>query len=81
MPCMFGHGLPPLVSVSEPAAIAEAWLLVHPDLQRVARMRALIDGLVELARRDQDWMRGGERHGARTRASDESNLESSQTGG
>jgi hypothetical protein len=55
---MFATGLPPLVRLGDPVATAEAWLLVHPDLQRVARVRAVIDVLVELGRRDADAMRG-----------------------
>ena len=40
-------------SVAAPAiARADAWLLVHPDLQRVARVRAVFDALVDLARAD-----------------------------
>lgn len=41
-----------LVRVGAAIARADAWLLVHPDLQRVARVRAVFDALVELARAD-----------------------------
>ena len=59
LPAIFAHGPQPLVRVSETLAIAEAWLLVHSDLQHVARVRAVIDALVDLARSDAALLRGG----------------------
>lgn len=48
----------PLVRVGQPVAMAEGWLLVHPDLQHVARVRAVIDTLADLARQDAPILRG-----------------------
>lgn len=58
LPGMFAAAAPPLVRIGQPVATAEGWLLVHPDLQRVARVRAVIDTLAELARQDGPVLRG-----------------------
>ncbi|HEX8794033.1 MAG TPA: LysR family transcriptional regulator [Polyangiaceae bacterium] len=58
LPGMFAGADPPLVRIGQPVASAEGWLLVHPDLQRVARVRAVIDTLAELARQDGPLLRG-----------------------
>ena len=41
-----------LVQIGPPRAWAEGWLLVHPDLARVARVRAVMEALSELVRAD-----------------------------
>lgn len=58
LPALFAAGPPRLVPVGKPVTVAEGWLLVHPDLQRVARIRAVMDSLIELARRDEARLRG-----------------------
>ena len=58
IPAMFAASGPPLVRVGQPVAGAEGWLLVHPDLQHVARVRAVIDVLADLARQDAPMLRG-----------------------
>jgi DNA-binding transcriptional LysR family regulator len=50
LPEIFGGGTPALVAVTPSVATATGWLLVHADLQHVARVRVVIDSLVELAR-------------------------------
>ncbi len=48
LPCYVGDSNPALERVGEPIAEAavDLWLLIHADLRRSARVRALIDGLV-----------------------------------
>lgn len=50
LPDIFAGGTPRLVPVTGSLATATGWLLVHADLQRVARVRAVIDSIAELAR-------------------------------
>ena len=58
LPGMFAGTDTQLVRIGRPVAMAEGWLLVHPDLQHVARVRAVIDTLVDLARQDVAMLRG-----------------------
>lgn len=50
LPCYVGDTEPQLVRVGDPLGelAAELWLLTHPDLRRVARIRAVLDGLAAL---------------------------------
>ena len=47
-----------LTNIGAPLAVAEAWLLVHADLQRVARVRAVMDAIIEITRVDAASLRG-----------------------
>jgi DNA-binding transcriptional LysR family regulator len=48
LPCFLGDAQPTLRRVfARPLGSADVWLVVHPDLQRVARVRAVIDFLIE----------------------------------
>ena len=48
LPCFLGDTAPGLQRLAPPPLVsAEAWLVVHPDLQKTARVRAVIDFLVE----------------------------------
>jgi DNA-binding transcriptional LysR family regulator len=54
LPCFIGDARPALVRLggTEPAFAADLWLLTHPDLRRVPRVRALLDFLAaEIGRR------------------------------
>ncbi|MEM9488969.1 MAG: hypothetical protein AAGC55_07490 [Myxococcota bacterium] len=46
LPCFVGDGDPALRRLGEPVAMDQLWLLIHADLRRSARVRALIDFLV-----------------------------------
>ncbi len=46
LPCFVGDWDPALRRIGEPVASSRLWLLVHADLRRSARVRALIDFLV-----------------------------------
>jgi len=50
LPCYVGDAEPRLARVGAPLPelASELWLLVHPDLRRVARIRAVLDGLAAL---------------------------------
>ena len=52
LPCFLGDGDPRLQRVGEPLPelATELWLLTHPDLQRTARIRALLDLLYDALR-------------------------------
>jgi len=52
LPCFLGDGDPRLQRISGPLPELETelWLLTHPDLQRTARIRALLDLLYEALR-------------------------------
>jgi len=48
LPCFLGDAEPTLRRViEEPIGKTEVWLVVHPDMARVSRVRAVIDFLVE----------------------------------
>jgi DNA-binding transcriptional LysR family regulator len=46
LPCFIGDADPALRRLGEPVAMHPLWLLVHADLRRSARVRAMIDFLV-----------------------------------
>jgi DNA-binding transcriptional LysR family regulator len=50
LPCYVGDADPGLTRVGAPIAELESalWLLTHPDLRRVARIRAVVDGMAAL---------------------------------
>jgi len=56
LPCFLGDSDKGLqrVSAALPELTTELWLLTHPDLQRTARIRALLDFLFDQLRRQQD---------------------------
>lgn len=58
LPALFAGGPAGLVRIGKPITTSEGWLLVHPDLQRIARIRAVMDTLIELARQDAPRVRG-----------------------
>ncbi len=60
LPCFLGDGDPELQRVGKPvpALDTELWLLTHPDLQRSARIRALLDLLYERLRRQRALFEG-----------------------
>jgi DNA-binding transcriptional LysR family regulator len=43
----------------EPPALRTAWLVVHQDLRRSARIRVVTSAIVEAFRRQSDTLRGG----------------------
>lgn len=47
LPCFVGDARPQLrrLAAPEPALAADLWVLTHPDLRTVARVRAVLDGL------------------------------------
>jgi DNA-binding transcriptional LysR family regulator len=59
LPCFVGDETSELLRVA-PAVIAsaEAWLVVHPELARVPRVRAVMDFLVERFAREQSRFAG-----------------------
>ncbi|MEO3428088.1 LysR family transcriptional regulator [Pelagibius sp. CAU 1746] len=65
LPCFLGDGNPALrrLGAPIPALDTELWLLTHPDLQRTARIRVLLDLLYESLRRQRALLEG-ERAGA-----------------
>jgi DNA-binding transcriptional LysR family regulator len=60
LPCFLADGDPRLQRVGEPLSELETelWLLTHPDLQRTARIRALLDLLFEGLRRQRALLEG-----------------------
>ncbi|MGF1594761.1 MAG: LysR family transcriptional regulator [Kiloniellaceae bacterium] len=60
LPCFLGDGDAALRRLAPPAPEldTELWLLTHPDLQRSARIRALLDLLYEALRRRQPQFEG-----------------------
>ncbi len=60
LPCFIGDADAELARAGdERVAIADVWMVVHPDLERTPRVRALMDFLVESFTRDADHFRGG----------------------
>jgi len=57
LPCFMAEG-GALARVGPVRAWAEAWMLVHPDLQQVARVRAVMDALVQIATEEAALLRG-----------------------
>jgi DNA-binding transcriptional LysR family regulator len=59
LPCFLGDAEPLLRRVSaRPIVFSEAWLVVHPDIQRTARVRAVIDFLNEAMELHGEALRG-----------------------
>jgi len=60
LPCFLADGDPQLQRVAEPQSELETelWLLTHPDLQRTARIRALLDLLYEALRQKRAQLEG-----------------------
>jgi len=60
LPCFLGDSDPRLQRVTPPLAdlATELWLLTHPDLQRTARIRALLDLLYDSLRRQRPSFEG-----------------------
>jgi DNA-binding transcriptional LysR family regulator len=60
LPCFLGDSDPRLrrVAAPLPELDTELWLLTHPDLQRTARIRALLDLLYDSLRRQQSLFEG-----------------------
>jgi len=59
--CFLGDECADLVRIwpDEPPAIRTAWLVVHQDLRRSARIRVVTSAIVEAFRRQSDTLRGG----------------------
>jgi len=60
LPCFLGDSDPRLQRITPPLAdlATELWLLTHPDLQRTARIRALLDLLYDSLRRQRPLFEG-----------------------
>jgi DNA-binding transcriptional LysR family regulator len=60
LPCFVGDVRPDLARLAppEPAFAADLWLLTHPDLRKVARVRALLDFLAEEIARHRPLIEG-----------------------
>ena len=59
LPCFLGAALPELVRATPGnITMAGAWLVVHPDLARTARVRAVMDFLVETFETHRDHLEG-----------------------
>lgn len=59
LPCFAGDADPQLRRVGAPVAMNQLWLLIHADLRRSARVRALIDFLVPRIQADRARFEGG----------------------
>jgi DNA-binding transcriptional LysR family regulator len=60
MPCLVGDAEPTLKrAVPQLIARYPLWLVVHPDLAKVARVRATMDFLIELATKEAALLAGG----------------------
>ena len=60
LPCFLGDPDPRLNRILNPpdALTSELWLLTHPDLRRTARVRVLVDFLVEALEKERDLIEG-----------------------
>lgn len=60
LPCLIGDTEPGLRRLTgpQPAASREMWLLMHPDLKRVRRVRALVDWLEDILATDRALLEG-----------------------
>jgi DNA-binding transcriptional LysR family regulator len=60
LPCFLGDSEPRLRRVAGPLPElnTELWLLTHPDLQRTARIRVLLDLLYDALRQKQSLLAG-----------------------
>jgi DNA-binding transcriptional LysR family regulator len=69
LPCALGDANPALQRLSEPVVAQEIWLLTHPDLRNAARVRAVMNCIVDSFRRHEDLLLG------RTRSTSNSDRE------
>jgi DNA-binding transcriptional LysR family regulator len=58
IPCYAAEAHPELVRLSDPLDWSELWLVVHPDVRRAARVRAVMDYLIEVVDRSSTALRG-----------------------
>jgi DNA-binding transcriptional LysR family regulator len=58
LPCYASETYPELVRLSDPIDWSELWLVVHPDVRRAARVRAVMDFLIEMVERSAAALRG-----------------------
>ncbi len=60
LPCLIGDAEPGLRRLTgpQPAASREMWLLMHPDLKRVRRVRAFVEWLEEIIATDRALLEG-----------------------
>ncbi|HET6472961.1 MAG TPA: LysR family transcriptional regulator [Pseudomonadales bacterium] len=58
LPCALGDVNPALQRLSEPVVAQEIWLLTHPDLRNAARVRAVMNCIVESFRGNEDLLLG-----------------------
>jgi DNA-binding transcriptional LysR family regulator len=58
LPCFLAAADGQLEQVGPTRGAAEAWLLVHPDLQHVARVRTVMDEIIAMYQADADWLAG-----------------------
>jgi DNA-binding transcriptional LysR family regulator len=60
LPCLVGDCDPELARVLGPEEVfsRELWLLVHPDLQHAARVRALLDAVAAHVAREAERIAG-----------------------
>jgi DNA-binding transcriptional LysR family regulator len=67
LPCYLADSEPGLLRLCEPEAVPtrEAWLVVHQDLQRVPRVRAVLDFVAEVFTRQKHRLRGAQKAPAR----------------
>lgn len=60
LPCFLGDPDARLTRISPPVdeLASELWLLAHPDLRRTARVRALMEFLVEALEKEKNLIKG-----------------------
>ncbi|HZF47063.1 MAG TPA: LysR family transcriptional regulator [Polyangiaceae bacterium] len=58
LPCYAAETYPELERLSDPIDWSELWLVVHPDVRRAARVRAVMDFLIETVERSAPVLRG-----------------------
>jgi DNA-binding transcriptional LysR family regulator len=58
LPCYAAETHPELARLSDPIDWSELWLVVHPDVRRAARVRAVMDFLIEVVERSAPVLRG-----------------------
>lgn len=58
LPCFAAEVYPELERLSEPLDWSELWLVVHPDVRRAARVRAVMDFLIEMVEASAPMLRG-----------------------
>jgi DNA-binding transcriptional LysR family regulator len=58
LPCYAAEVHPELERLSDPIDWSELWLVVHPDVRRAARIRAVMDFIIEVVERSALALRG-----------------------